>query len=165
MIGNLSRSLYPVQRLISGIAYLLGILFFITAIGKLRKIGDKRTQSSSQEKMYSPMMYILIGAVFLYLPTALHVVANTAFGAGNVLTYSRYDPTNIYNAIGLLVRTAGMLWFIRGCILIVHSSQPGTQTGAKGLAFVIAGIFAMNIDNTIAMINSAIQYVLAIKFR
>ncbi len=153
MIGNLSRSLYPVQHLISGGAYMLGILFFLTAIAKLRKIADHRSGSSSQEKMYSPMMYLMIGAALLYLPTALDIMANTSFGIGNVLTYTSYNPSNIFSSMGLVIQTAGVLWFVRGCVLVAHASQPGTQHGPKGLVFIIAGVLAMNFDNTIAMLN------------
>ncbi len=156
LLGNLSQSLFPVQRLITGAAYLLGILFFIKAITILKKIGDHRTQSHSQEKMYTPMMYFLFGAALLFLPTALSVMANTAFGTGNVLTYSNYNRTNIYSAMGLVIRTAGLLWFVRGCVLVAHSSEPGGKEGMKGLLFVIAGIFAMNFDNTVSMINSIV---------
>lgn len=165
ILGNVSRSLYPVQRLITGLAYMLGILFFMTAIAKLRKIGDKRTQSSSNEKMYTPLMHILIGTILVYLPTGLHVVANTAFGVGNVLSYGGYNPANVYSSVGLLVRTAGLLWFIRGCVLLVHASEPGTQQGGKGLAFLAAGVLAMNFNNTVAMLNSLLQALLSIKFR
>ncbi|PWY55376.1 type IV secretion protein IcmC [Legionella qingyii] len=157
IIGNLSRSLYPVQHLISGGAYILGILFFLTAISKLRKIADHRAQSSSQEKMYTPMMYLLFGAILLYLPTALDAMANTTFGVGNILTYTSYNPSNIFSSMGLLIQTAGVLWFVRGSVLVAQSSQPGTQHGPKGLAFIIAGVLAMNFDNTIAMLNYTIS--------
>lgn len=153
MIGNLSRSLYPVQKFISGGAYLLGILFFITALAKLKKIGDKRAQSSSSEKMFAPMMYMLMGAFLLYLPSIFHVMANTAFGVGNVISYTSYNPTNIYSSMGLLIRTAGIIWFVRGCVLVAHASEPGTQEGPKGLVFILAGILAMNFDNSIAAVN------------
>lgn len=158
ILGNLSQSLYPVQRLITGGAYILGILFFLTAISKLRKIADHRAQSSSQEKMFTPMMYILFGAALLYLPTAMSLMSNTVFGVGNVLTYSSLNPKNIYSSVGLLIRTAGVLWFVRGCVLVAHSSEPGTQEGPKGLLFIIAGILAMNFDNTISIINSMLAY-------
>jgi len=159
ILGNLSQSLFPIQRLITGFAYLLGILFVIKAISKFRKIANYTAQSSSHEKMYSPLMYLVIGAMFIYLPTALTVMANTAFGTGNVLTYSTNNPTNIYSSMGLLIRTAGILWFIRGCVLVAHSSEPGTQHGPKGLAFIVAGILSMNLDNTIAMLNTLMGYI------
>lgn len=150
MIGNVSRSLYPVQHLITGGAYILGILFFMTAIVKLRSIAESK---HSQEKMYSPMMYLLLGAGLLYLPSALDVMANTTFGVGNVLTYSSYNPSNIFSSMGLLIQTIGILWFVRGSVLVAHSSHPGTEHGPKGLAFIFAGILAMNFDNTIAALN------------
>lgn len=158
IIGNISQSLYPVQHLITGVAYILGIIFFMTAISKLLKIGDHRAQSSSKEHMYTPMMYLFMGACLLYLPSALNVAANTAFGVGNVLTYTEYNPKNIYNSMGLLIRTAGILWFVRGCVLVAHSSQPGAKHGPKGLVFICAGILSMNFDNTIAELNSVMGY-------
>jgi len=103
-------------------------------------------------------MYILMGSALLYLPTALNIMANTAFGTGNILTYETLQPTNIYSAMGLLIRTAGVLWFVRGCVLVAHSSEPGTQEGPKGLLFIIAGVLSMNFDNTIAIINSMMTY-------
>lgn len=152
-IGNLSHSLYPIQHLITGGAYLLGILFFMTAISKLKKIGDYRAQSHSPEKMYSPLMYLLIGTALLYLPSALTALANTTFGVGNVLTYSSYNPSNIFSSMGILIQTVGIIWFVRGSVLVAQSSQPGTKLGPKGLVFIFAGILAMNFDNTIAMMN------------
>jgi hypothetical protein len=167
ILGNLSQSLYPVQRLISGGAYLLGILFVMKALGKLKKIGDHRAQSSSQEKMFTPMMYLAFGAALIYLPTIMKTMANTAFGVGNVLTYTPPPTPNIYSSIGLIVRTAGVLWFVRGCVLVAHASEPGTQEGPKGMLFIIAGIFAMNFDNTIAVINyilgQFVKWTLAVK--
>ena len=154
ILGNISHSLYPLQRLITGGAYLLGVLFFITAVMKFLKVADRRTQSPSQEKMYSPMMYLLFGAILLYLPSALNLAANTAFGVGNVLTYTTYNPTNIYSSMGLFIRTAGILWFVRGCVLVAQSSEPGAKHGPKGLVFIIAGILSMNFDNTVGMLNT-----------
>ncbi len=76
-------------------------------------------------------MYLFFGAVLFYLPTALNIMANTAFGVGNVLTYSYYNPYSIYNSMGLLIRTAGLLWFVRGTVLVVQASQPELKKGQK----------------------------------
>ncbi|MDR3441685.1 MAG: type IV secretion protein IcmC [Legionella sp.] len=159
ILGNISQSLYPLQRLITGGAYILGILFFMTAINKLMKIADHRAQSSSQEKMFTPMMYLLFGAILIYLPSALNVMANTAFGVGNVLTYTEYSPANIYSTMGLFIRTAGVLWFVRGCVLVAQASEPGAQHGPKGLVFIIAGILSMNFDNTVSILNNMMAYI------
>lgn len=158
ILGNISQSLFPVQRLITGGAYLLGILFFIKAIKVLKKIGDHKVQSPSQEKMFVPMMYILFGALLIYIPTAISIMANTAFGVGSVLSYTQYNPGNIMSSMGFIIRTAGLIWFVRGCVLVAHASEPGTQEGPKGLVFLIAGVLAMNFDNTIGMVNYMLDH-------
>jgi hypothetical protein len=159
IIGNISQNLYPVRRLISGGAYILGIVFFMTAISKLHALAAKRSHGSSQEKMYAPVIYLLMGVFLIYLPSLFPIMANTLFGAGNVLTYTKPTVVNVYTSMGVIIRTAGLLWFVRGCVLVVHSSQPGTKHGSKGLAFMVAGVLAMNFDNTISMINKLMSYI------
>lgn len=164
MIGNLSRSLFPVQHLLSGLAYLIGILFFITAISKLHKIGDHRANSSSHERMFVPLAYILGGSAMIFLPSAVSTLSNTAFGVGNILQYADYNPDNLMSSMGLIIRTAGLIWFIRGAILLVHASEPGVQEGTKGLAFLCAGILAMNFDNTVAALGWIMEQLAALVF-
>jgi len=154
MIGNLSRSLFSVQHLISGLAYLIGILFFMHAIVRLRKIADARASGGSHEKMFVPLAYLFGGAGLLFLPSAVTALSNTVFGVGNILQYTSYNPYDIMSSMSLIVRTAGMLWFVRGCVLLVHASQPGVQHGPKGLAFLCAGIIAMNFTTTISALNA-----------
>lgn len=155
MLGNLSLSLYPVQHFITGGAYLLGIVFFIVGIAKIKKVASSR----SQEKSYSSFIYFLIGSALLYLPYALKTLANTAFGSENVLTYTPImHQFTVYDSMILLIRTAGLLWFVRGCVLLTYASQPGAKAGSKGLAFVAAGILAMNITNTVSMLGTLLSY-------
>ncbi len=152
MIGNLSRSLFPVQHLITGLAYLIGILFFMIALVKLKKIGE--AAGRSQEKIFVPLAYFLGGAALVFIPKAVTLLANTTFGVSNVLSYTNYNPYNFYSAMGLLIQTAGIIWFIRGCVLLVSASNPGVQHGPKGLAFLCAGVLAMNFQSTAAFLNT-----------
>jgi hypothetical protein len=62
----------------------------------------------------------------------------------------------------IVVQTAGLLWFVRGCVLLVYSSEPGKQQGPKGLTFIIAGIFAMNFEGTYAMLNYIMNHLLSL---
>lgn len=167
MLGNLSQSLYPVQHLISGGAYLLGLVFIFTALYKLKRIASHTAHSSSQEKMFTVVMYFLMGASLLFLPTAMKILATTAFGSDNVLTYGAFNQFDLFSSIYLLVRTAGLLWFVRGCVLLAHASEPGTQHGPKGLAFLFAGILAMNVNSTLSMLDyilsSFIKWTMVVK--
>ncbi|MCP0914054.1 MULTISPECIES: type IV secretion protein IcmC [Legionella] len=160
MIGNISQALLHVQALVTGLAYLIGLLFVIVALKKLRKIGDARANSGSHEKIFVPLAYFLGGAVFIFLPTALIALSRTAFGPTNILGYTKYDPYNIYNAMKVVIQTAGLIWFVRGSVMLVHSSNPGVQEGPKGLAFIVAGILAMNFQGTIDALNYFMDYLL-----
>lgn len=153
MFGNLSQALLPVQRLITGGAYLLGLLFIITALFKFKQIASQGARSGAHDKMFSPMMYLIMGVAFVFLPSTLNLMANTAFGTGNILTYVQFNKIDIRASVIVLIRTVGIIWFIRGCVLVAHASEPGTQHGLKGVLFLISGIFAINFEGSVALIN------------
>ncbi|WP_133126721.1 type IV secretion protein IcmC [Legionella nagasakiensis] len=163
MIGNLSQSLIPVQALVSGLGYLLGLLFMITAIGKLRKIGDARARGGSHEKMFVPLAYLMGGTALIFLPSAVTALSTTAFGSGNTeWGYSDYNPYDIYSAMRVVIRVAGLIWFVRGCVLLVHASEPGVQHGPKGLTFLCAGVLAINFEGTVGVINYFINRLISL---
>lgn len=164
IFGNLSQSLYPVQHFITGFAYVLGIVFFFSALEKLKKLAASHGQHSSQESIFTPLMYMLFGALMIYLPSAMDTMANTAFGVNNVIAYpTTVDRTNIIQTVGLLIRTVGLIWFIRGCVLLAHASQPGTDDhGYKGILFLFAGVLCMNFDSTVSGVNSTLSYFISL---
>ena len=155
---NLSKSLAPIQELLSGFGYVLGIAFVAMAMGKFHKISDKLATSSSQEKMFVPVAYFSVGVGLIFLPTALSTLANTAFGSSNILAYASGSGDNITDAVKFLIQTAGVLWFVRGSVLLAHSSEPGVKEGSKGLAFIAAGVFALNFDNTTQAITYTVTH-------
>lgn len=158
VIGNISKSLFSVEKLITGFAYLLGLYFIVHSLTLLRRIAGKGRSGGGHEKVFVPVAYLLMGAALLYSPSMIQALANTAFGDGNVLQYSNYNAFNLYSAMGLLIQTAGLIWFVRGCVLLAHASEPGVQEGPKGLAFLVAGVFAVNFDNSVAMLNYILSH-------
>ncbi len=153
MLGNISQALFPIQHLISGGSYLLGIIFIMSALRRYKSVGER----GSQESSFIPTMYLMFGVALIYLPSTMSTLANTAFGSDNILTYTSYSKTDIYSVIGLFIRVAGLIWFIRGSVLLAHASNPGVQEGPKGLVFLIAGILALNFDNTISMTSTVVN--------
>lgn len=154
---NLSNSLGPVQKLVSGLAYVLGISLFLAALLKFHKIGDARARSNSQEKMFIPILYVFLGAALIFLPSSLDTLAATAFGNANILAYSTDSGDPLINAVKMLIRTTGLIWCVRGMVLLAQASEPGVQEGPKGLAFLVAGVFAFNFDNTVDAINYSLE--------
>ena len=148
MLGNLSQSLDPIQRLITWLSYLIGLIFVMKALFKFKKVSTH----GSREHIFSPIMYFSIGALLIFIPTTLEVMSNTAFGSGNILAIP-FNKFDVRSSIILLIRTIGLVWFIRGCVLVAHASEPGKNHGLKGMLFIISGLFAINFEGTVAMIN------------
>ena len=159
MLGNLGLSLSAVQSLIAGLGYFFGILLVIVGIQKLTAVAN------SQGKMYSAIAYILGGAALIFLPSMLDTVSNSVFGVGNVLQYIPYQTHDIYSSMEMLIRTAGLIWFVRGCVLIMHGSEPGAKEGRKGLMFVFAGILAINFEGSMAVLNTILDKLMSLTIR
>ena len=159
---NLSESMLSVERLISGMGYLFGILLIIYAIGKLKDIAEAPT-TGGQVKLSVPVAYILAGAALIYLPSMLHVLSNSLFGTSSALEYTTYNPYNFYSAMYVIIQSAGLIWFVRGCILLAHSSESSQSQrgvggiGMRGLMFMFSGVLAMNLDATIGWLNYILQ--------
>ncbi len=165
MIGNISSALVPVQSVITGLAYMVGILFIIHSIMKFLKIGNARSGGGSQEKMFVPIAYLLGGAALIFLPTSVQTLSDSTFGLGNALEYTQYNPYNIYSAMKVVIQTAGIVWFFRGCVLLTHSSEPGVQEGSKGLTFLFAGILAMNFEGTIGALDYTLSHLINLSLK
>lgn len=152
MLHNVSQSLIPVQIMFRGLSYVLGLVFVVTALVKLYLKSSQMGGGGSHEKSLGPFAYLLAGAFMLLLPQANQILGQTAFGVGNVLSYdpNQPSPNIIVTSILVFIKAAGVLWFIRGCVLLAHASAPGDikDCTKKGLLFLTAGILSINAENT-----------------
>lgn len=156
MLGNLSRSLQSVAHLVGGVSYLTGIFFIYIGLLKFKKMAMTKS-GSSRETNATPIAYIVGGAALLFLPTTLSVVGNSTFGNSNVLQYTNYNPYDVLQSVIILINTVGLIWFVRGCILMVDASRPGHQAGAKGFFYLVAGVFALNFKLTLTFVNYFVE--------
>lgn len=159
MLQNLVKSTGNLQHITTGFSYLLGILFIYTALSKWKKVSGSTPSSPSQVKMAVPLAYFLAGGAMLFLPTMVQVASNTFFGAGTVLSYASFNQVDIQSMIYSLIKLAGVIWFVRGCVLIAHGSNPGFKHGFKGWVFLFSGIFAMNFQQTQLFLLQSFQSV------
>ncbi|WP_367606412.1 type IV secretion protein IcmC [Legionella sp. W05-934-2] len=159
ILVHLGQSAVPVQALVTGFGYLLGIIFFMIGIQKLKIIADYRARSSSHLPMLVPVAYFLGGAALIYIPGAIKTASATAFGADNLLAYQKVNPFDVLGAMVIIIQTAGVIWFVRGISLLVNASNPGIQHGAKGFTFLIAGILALNFEATFSTIDTMFEYI------
>lgn len=166
IFGNLSQSLPALNQLLGGLSYLLGVVFYLNSFNKFKEILQEG--GGGHQKITVPAAYFLAGSALFFLPSMMQAFSYTLFGTGyNILAYSSANPYDIYQSIGMLVQTAGFLWFIRGCVLLAHASQPeqgqeGSKGhGPKGFLFVIASLFAVNIHGTVSMLNYVVTQIMA----
>jgi intracellular multiplication protein IcmC len=167
ILTNIAQSLLPVQKLITGGAYLIGIAFSVKALLVLKSHGESKASMSSSSSLKEPLLYFIVSAVFIYFPTGFEMLMNTTFGYSTVLSYSTETAmaawlgtnSELGAALTVIVQTIGLYAFVRGWIMIVKSSstgQPPNGTG-KGLTHVFGGILAINIVGTIEMINNTLM--------
>lgn len=166
---HLAENLVPIEKLLTGGAYLLGIFFAIKAILSLKHFGEGRMGGGQKEGLKEPLIYFLVSAVFLYFPTAFAILMNTTFGYSNVLAYSSISSSNqtistlfgsgssIGQSLSLVIQVIGMVAFFRGWLLIARSGSQG-QPGnvSKGLIHIFGGILAMNIVGTLQVLNNTL---------
>ncbi|MFY7697386.1 MAG: type IV secretion protein IcmC [Legionella sp.] len=170
ILNNIANNLIPVERLLTGAAYLIGLCFAFKALYSLKVYGEARTMMSSNTSMKEPLMYLLVAGVFIYFPTAFKLFMNTTFGYSNVLAYAPISSSNqsidslfgpgslIGRPLVIVIQTIGIVAFIRGWVLIARSASHGQQPGGtgKGIVHVFGGILAINIVGTMQIINNTL---------
>ncbi|KTD55424.1 hypothetical protein [Legionella quateirensis] len=170
ILTNIANSLAPVERLITGGAYLIGSAFIFKAIYSLKVYGEARTMMSNSASIKEPIMYLMVGAILIYFPTAFQVFMQSTFGYQNVLQYAPINSNNqaldtlfgngsvVGRPLAMLIQVIGLIAFVRGWVLVARSASQGQPPGGtgKGLMHVFGGILAINIVGTINMINNTL---------
>jgi intracellular multiplication protein IcmC len=172
ILNNIANSLLPIERLVTGAAYLMGLGFAIKALMTLKSHSESRGQSAGGggNSMKEPLVYLLVAGMLVYFPTGFEVLMNTTFGYGNVLAYAPVNSSSpvlnslfgsdseVGYALSLFIQTIGVFAFVKGWVLIARSAGHGQQPGGagKGLMHVFGGILAMNIIGTLEVINNTL---------
>jgi uncharacterized membrane protein HdeD (DUF308 family) len=157
MFINLSNSLAPVQKLLSGFGYVVGFTLILSGLFELKKHTESRGGQSNHEEALTALGFILGGALLVYMTSTVTVLSNSVFGASNVLSYPVDAKPDLYHAILILMQTTGLLWFIRGMVLLVQSTKPGHKEGGKGMTFLFAGICAINFESSMHVVDYMMQ--------
>ena len=164
VLVNIAKSLLPVQELITGGAYLVGIIFAIKALMALKQHGEAKTMSQASS-MKEPLFHLLVAGMLIYFPTGLDIMMNTTFGTSNIMAYgesttlqSWFSDSSLGEALVTIVQTIGVFAFVKGFILLARSSSHGQQAGGTGkaLTHIFGGILAVNIVGTIEMVYNTL---------
>jgi len=150
----MGSSIKPLETVISFFTYLLGIFLLWTSVKKAKDIADKRARAGAGGQIFVPVSYAVGGISFIYLGSVMEIAQNTFFGMDSPIAYANWFDElkgkygDAVYVMMRLINLSGLIWFVRGIMLMIHATAPGVQHGAKGLGFMLAGIFAMNAEYT-----------------
>ena len=165
IIVNLGQSLDSLSRFVQGLSYLLGMGCVLLSLKQFHSLSLRMGNSGGggSENSFVATCYLVGGACLLFLPTYAEVATNTFFGAGaNAMAYDdNWTENAAYGSITYyieqFIKWGGLVFFIRGTVLLMQASLPGTQHGLKGLVFMLGGIMSMNYVETQALLASIIN--------
>lgn len=150
MLINLSN-IYPnIWKMVTAFCYVAGFSLALRGVYHLKAYGELRTMMSTQTSLKTPIVFFIVAAVMMFIPTAFSIASSTVFGYGSPLSYtqidSSLDPAMLKALVGL-VNIVGLISFVRGWfILVAHAQQPGGQaTIGKAATHIIGGLLAMNV--------------------
>jgi intracellular multiplication protein IcmC len=161
MLQHLSTQVGPLRSLVLGTMFITGILFSFVGILKLKHFGHIRTMMTSAAELKGPLLYLFVGAVFIYYPTSLNMTLSTFFGTATIQPYTGphewHHTKLLLKSLGMIIQLVGYIAFFRGWILLARLSgqtQPGTF--AKAFWHIIGGILAINIFATWSILENSV---------
>lgn len=160
MLINISKQVPSLMRLVTAIAYVLGMYFIIHGIIKLKHAGEMRTMMSREHSLMAPIVMLSIGAMLLYLPSSVQVGMSTFWTDPNPYAYLKQKDqwSEFINVCFTIVQLIGTIAFIRGLVLISHLGTGSGQHGtlSKGMTHIIGGILCINIYEFIKVITTTL---------
>jgi intracellular multiplication protein IcmC len=162
MMVKLAASIPTLMQLVTAIAYVMGMFLVIRAVIELKHLGEARSMMSSERHgMAKPAALIFVGASLLYIPTAIHMGMSTFFTSANPYAYATGGQgqwCTVLQDFFLVVQLIGVIAFIRGLMMLTqvggHGGQPGTF--AKGLTYIIAGIFCVDMYDFVNVVMTTL---------
>lgn len=151
MLATMDQSVPGVVQLLFGASYVAGIFFIYKAIMKLKVYGQALSQMSSDKNIMKPILLMLVGVGFIWLPGLMDSFLYTLwnYGTDSVLQY----PANadiwvqLTNPLINLLRVFGLISIIRGWGMLARLGSEGQNQGVTGKAVIhiVGGILAWNI--------------------
>ncbi len=151
IITNLSNTIPNLMELVTAIAYVMGMFLVVNGLFQLKKYGEQRSQASSEAHLKGPLLYLIVGAALLYLPTTVRVGMSTFWANPTPYGYETDENgawAELIKAGFMIIQLVGTISFIRGLLMLTHLGGAGAQqqgTLGKSLAHIIAGILCINL--------------------
>src|SRR3990167_10240954 len=122
MVENLSLAVPNLMRLVTALAYVMGMFFVVRAVVLLKDYGESRTaQTTDRGHLKGGLITLAVGAALLYLPTSVHVGMSTFWATPTPYAYitDQSDPwSELISACFMIIQLAGTIAFIRGLVML-----------------------------------------------
>lgn len=182
ILGNLRSIIVPMTAMVLMISFAAGIFMVIKGLTMFKKFGASLSQQTQPGEFSGPLIYIVVGAVLIYLPTSTNVMmssifqtSESIFGSGSVNYQNLGQGSSLLgyvsggtleqqwgdlaNTLVLYIQFLGFLSFVKGWFLVAKGGQHGGgQQGGMGKGFVhiIGGIIAINFINVVTIIKNTV---------
>lgn len=158
ILENIATNVPNLMRMVTAIAYVLGMTFVVRAVVQMKHLGEARTMMSREHSLKGPLITLTVGSLLLFLPTSVQVGLSTFWITPCEYCYlsDQGQWHDIINTCYIIIQFIGVIAFIRGLLMMNQLSSESHQSGVfgKGLTHVIGGLFCINIFQVIQVIQS-----------
>jgi intracellular multiplication protein IcmC len=160
MLINIANQVPQLMRLVTAVAYVMGMSFIFSGIYKLKEYGEQRSMMSSQHDLKPAVILFVVGTSLLYLPSAVRTGLTSFWKNPNPYGYELVTTDQwsiLYQDIFLVVQFIGTIAFIRGLVILSKVAHQGHQGEfGKGMTYIIAGILCINLYEFLNVINNTL---------
>lgn len=161
MLENLNKYAVPnLMRLVTAFAYVLGMFFIYKGLLELKRFGESRSMMSHEHHLKTPLLYLIVGAALLYLPTSVQTGLTTFWATPNPYAYviDKNDPwTELIHTCFMIIQLIGTIAFVRGLIMLAQLGHQQHQGGfGKAMTHIIGGIFCIDLYDFVTVVMNTL---------
>ncbi len=161
MLANFATTIPQLMKLVTALAYVMGMFLIVKGVAGLKEAGEARTQMSAHHGLKGPLILVGIGTMLLYLPTSVGVGLDTFWTSPNPYGYETPGDDQwsaLIQDAYLVVQLIGTISFVRGLIILTQLGGQGGQPGtlSKGLMHIIAGALCINMHDFLIAIQATL---------
>lgn len=171
----------PFTKTLFALCYIAGIYFMWRGLGMLKAFGMPLTQASRPGEIAGPIVFLVVGALLLFLPTTTDIASQSVFGDNQSDIFSDgtvdygaagkaseelvgYLPTGIeskwadlIDTLVLFIEFIGFVAFVRGLFILSKAGNPGVQPGSitKGIVHLFGGVVAINFIPAVQIVHNS----------
>ena len=155
MFANGEASWMAIMKLVGASSFVIGIIICGMALFKLREVNDGRAT------IKTPIMWTIVGAAMISLPSSIGTIATTLTNQGyhgTGLLSSINDTSGIpgvaeaLSGVLVFVQLLGHIAFVRGLFLLKDAGAGKEGTLGRGLTHLFGGAAAINIQTTVGIL-------------